>query len=183
MADQPTRRGRGGQPTKLTPERTERLLQAIRAGNYYDAACAYAGIGYSTFREWIVRGEKAKTGKYAEFAEAVKKAELDAETRLVAQWQQHMPEDWKAIATFLERRHPDKWGRRDRVAATVEHSGQVTSRHEYDITQTIIMDPAAAEAAEQLLRRATGISHSDTGALRTGSESRDVAAIRAPDPD
>lgn len=132
-----TPRRRPGRPSKLTPEVKERLLQAIRAGNYYDTACAYASIDYSTFRRWITRGEKARSGMYHDFCEAVKKAEYEAEARLVAQWQQHMPGDWKAIATFLERRHPDKWGRRDRVKAEVEHSGQVTERHEYDITHRI----------------------------------------------
>jgi len=32
-----------GRPSKLTPEVQERLRQAIRAGNYYEAVCAYAG--------------------------------------------------------------------------------------------------------------------------------------------
>ena len=101
-----------GRPSKLTPEITKRLTEAIRAGNYYEAACAYAGIAYSTFREWMVKGEKAKSGKYREFMEAVKKAEHEAEVRMVAMWQKHMPENWQAIATFLERRYPDRWGRK-----------------------------------------------------------------------
>jgi transposase len=60
-------------PSKLTPEVTKRLTEAIRAGNYYEAACGYAGIGYSTFRAWMVRGEKAKSGKYREFMRGYKK--------------------------------------------------------------------------------------------------------------
>ena len=48
-------------PSKLTPEVTKRLTEAIRAGNYYEAACGYAGIGYSTFRVWMTKGEKAKS--------------------------------------------------------------------------------------------------------------------------
>ena len=42
-----------GRPSKLTPEVTKRLTEAIRAGNYYEAACGYAGIGYSTFRDAV----------------------------------------------------------------------------------------------------------------------------------
>jgi hypothetical protein len=79
-------------PSKLTPEVTKRLTEAIRAGNYYEAACGYAGIGYSTFRAWMVRGEKAKSGKYREFVEAITRAEYEAEVRMVALWQKHMPE-------------------------------------------------------------------------------------------
>jgi uncharacterized Fe-S cluster-containing radical SAM superfamily protein len=62
-----------GRPSKLTPEVQEKICNAIRAGNYYEAACAYAGIDYSTFRRWMIKGEKAKKGKYHEFCEAVKK--------------------------------------------------------------------------------------------------------------
>lgn len=109
-------------PSKLTPEVIKRLTEAIRAGNYYEAACGYAGIGYSTFRAWMVRGEKAKSGKYWEFVEAITRAEYEAEVRMVAQWQKHMPEDYRAIRDFLERRYPDRWGRRN---LNIEHSGEI----------------------------------------------------------
>jgi len=150
-------------PSKLTPEITKRLIEAIRAGNYYEAACAYAGIGYSTFRAWMIKGEKAKSGKYREFMEAIKKAEYEAEARLVAQWQKHMPENWQAIATFLERRYPERWGKRVDVKQNIKQKvqGQVTQRYEYDITQRIISDPEAVQLAEQLLRRT---AYSDAGA-------------------
>ena len=106
-------------PSKLTPEVTKRLTEAIRAGNYYEAACGFAGIGYSTFRRWMLRGERAKSGKYRQFWEAVTRAELEAEVRMVAQWQKHMPEDYRAIRDFLERRFPDRWGRK---RLDIEHS-------------------------------------------------------------
>ncbi len=113
-----------GRPSKLTPEITKRLTEAIRAGNYYEAACAYAGIAYSTFREWMVRGEKAKSGKYREFVEAITQAEYEAEVRMVALWQKHMPEDYRAIRDFLERRYPDRWGRR-KLDVDMKHSGDI----------------------------------------------------------
>ena len=109
-------------PSKLTPEVQEKICNAIRAGNYYEAACGYAGIGYSTFRVWMIKGEKAKTGKYREFMDAVMRAEYEAEARMVAQWQKHMPEDYRAIRDFLERRYPDRWGRRN---LNIEHSGEI----------------------------------------------------------
>lgn len=149
---------KGGRPTKLTPEVQEKICNAIRAGNYYEAACAYAGIGYSTFRTWMIKGEKARSGKYREFVEAIKKAEYEAEVRLVAQWQKHMPENWQAIATFLERRYPERWGRRLDLKQDIkqEVQGQVTHNHEYNITQRIIEDPEARELARMLYRRAVG---------------------------
>ena len=54
----------GGRPTKLTPEVQERLTSAIRAGNFYEAACGYAGIDYRTFRRWMERGERESRGPY-----------------------------------------------------------------------------------------------------------------------
>lgn len=105
----------GGRPSKLTDEVKKKLIDAIKLGNYYEAACAYAGIDYTTFRKWMQQGEKATKGRYFELFEAIKRAEAEAEARMVAMWQKAMPEDWRAIATFLERRHPERWGRRDKV--------------------------------------------------------------------
>ena len=99
----------------MTPEVKARLVQAIEAGNYYEAACGYAGITYTTFRNWMIKGENAKSGTYREFFEAITRAETVAEVRMVAQWQQHMPEDYRAIRDFLERRFPERWGRKDKV--------------------------------------------------------------------
>jgi transposase len=109
-------------PSKLTPEVTKRLTEAIRAGNYYEAACGYAGIHYSTFRKWMQKGETAKSGKFREFFDIITRAEYEAEVRMVAQWQKHMPDDYRAIRDFLERRYPDRWGRRN---LNIEHSGDV----------------------------------------------------------
>ena len=56
------------------------------------------------------KGETAKSGKFREFFEAVTRAEYEVEVRMVALWQKHMPEDYRAIRDFLERRYPDRWG-------------------------------------------------------------------------
>lgn len=102
--------GMAGRPTKLTPEVQERLCAAISAGNYYQAACGAAGISYSKFRDWMNRGKKQRKGLFRDFREAVLKAERDAEARVVNQWQEHMPEDWRACRDFLARRYPKRWG-------------------------------------------------------------------------
>jgi transposase len=71
-------------PSKLTPEVTKRLTEAIRAGNYYEAACGYAGIHYSTFESGCKKAKVAKSGKFREFFEAITRAEYEAEVRMVA---------------------------------------------------------------------------------------------------
>lgn len=108
-----------GRPSKLTPERQKKLVDAIRAGNYYETACTYAGIEYQTFRNWMVAGEQASRGKYFDFFEAITRAESEAEARAVALWQKAMPEDWRAAQMFLERRHPDRWGKQDKLRTEV----------------------------------------------------------------
>src|SRR5262245_12696464 len=84
-----------GRRSKLTPLVVERLCTAIRAGNYFEAACAYADIGQRTFFAWMRRGQKASRGRFRELYLAVKKAEAEAELTVVAQWRQQIPENWQ----------------------------------------------------------------------------------------
>ena len=105
----------GGRRTKLTPEVREKVVSAIRAGNYANVAAEYAGIGERTFYRWLQRGQAANRGIYRQFWQAVKKAEREAEVRAVAIIQKHMEDNWQAAMTYLERKFPDRWGRRDRL--------------------------------------------------------------------
>lgn len=97
---------RVGRPTKFTAERRECILDAIRAGNYVETAARAAGVGKSTFYEWLER--------FPEFADAVEKARAEAETRYVAVIEQATVTSWQAAAWWLERSAPDRWGRRER---------------------------------------------------------------------
>lgn len=100
-----------GRPSKLSPEIREKLLSAIRSGNYLEDACSYAGIDYSTFRRWMIRGEEAQTGEYGEFYETVKSLEASVIVELVGEWRARM-DSWQSIAAFLEKRFPGRFGRR-----------------------------------------------------------------------
>lgn len=114
-----------GRPTKLTPELQEKILTAIRAGNYVETAAAHCGINKVTLYDWMKRGAAEESGIYREFSNAIEKAWADAEVRDVALLAKAAQENWQAIAWRLERRHPDRWARRERL----EHSGEVTMRH------------------------------------------------------
>lgn len=98
-----------GRPTKLNKETTGKIIEAIRAGSYYEPACRAAGIHYSTFRRWLERGEKAKSGRYHEFREQVTRAEAESEIAIVEMWKDQMPRDWRACRDFLARRFPQRW--------------------------------------------------------------------------
>ncbi|HEY8768006.1 MAG TPA: hypothetical protein VIP09_12230 [Dehalococcoidia bacterium] len=108
-----------GRPSKLTPDVQGRVLAAISAGNTRATAAAYARVGLSTLMAWLARGEKATRGQYREFLDAVKNAEAAAVVTSVALVRQAASEHWQAAAWWLERRYPDEWGRKDRVA--IEH--------------------------------------------------------------
>jgi hypothetical protein len=49
----------GGRPALLTPERQDRIVQAVKAGNYLKVAAQWAGVGESTLRVWLQRGRRA----------------------------------------------------------------------------------------------------------------------------
>lgn len=105
----------GGRPSKLTPELQARICEAIRAGNYIETAAAYAGVHKATLYDWLKRGANANAGKFREFSDAVEKALADAEARDVALIAKAATEHWQAAAWRLERKFPDKWGRRQRL--------------------------------------------------------------------
>ena len=110
----------GGRQTKLTPEIQEKIVAAIRAGNYAAVAAGYAGISERTFYSWLQRGREQTKGIYLQFLQAIKSAENESEVRAVAHIQKHMAENWQAAMTYLERKHPDRWGRRDRLKVEID---------------------------------------------------------------
>src|SRR5690554_1282364 len=97
-------RKRIGRPSKLTPEVKKRLIDAIKAGNYIEPACRFAGIAPATFYRWMERGARASSGEFREFWEELTRAEAEAEARMVAQWQAQIPQDWRAARDFLARK-------------------------------------------------------------------------------
>ena len=105
-----------GRPPKLTPEIQERIVLAVRAGNYLSVSARAAGVHESTLYRWLERGRgPAGREPYRSFCEALKEAEAAAEVHAVATIRQQMPSQWTAAMTFLERRFPDRWRRRDTV--------------------------------------------------------------------
>ncbi|GAF79449.1 unnamed protein product, partial [marine sediment metagenome] len=105
-----------GQPTKLTPEVQAKIITAIRAGNYFNVSCRYAGISPATGLQWIQRGkgEHDREAKqiYVDFVEAVNSAKAQSEVEMVAIIRKAaLDGQWPAAMTYLERAHPKRWGR------------------------------------------------------------------------
>lgn len=120
------RKNVGGRPSKLTPQVLESISAVLRAGNYVETAAAFAGIDKVTLYDWMRQGARARakgheTGIYARFSHAIEKAMADAETVMTSaifragRGHEDTPGQWQALAWLLERKHPDKWGRRQRL--------------------------------------------------------------------
>ena len=114
-----------GRPSQLTPKLKKDFLDAIAAGSHYEPACAYVGISYTTFREWMQRGQgEHKTRKanqeYADFAEAVQYAEAKGEISAIAAIRGATKKEWRAASWLLERRHPDRWTTTQKLQVQLE---------------------------------------------------------------
>jgi transposase len=119
-------------PMKFSEDRAARVIEALRAGNYMETAAGYAGLSKTALYKYLAMGKDAveREGKgetlteeeqrFAEFANGVEKARAEAEVRNVHLIQTAAQGGtWQAAAWFLERSHPGKWGRREKI----EHSG------------------------------------------------------------
>jgi len=145
-----------GRPGKLTPELQKKICAYIAAGNYLITACRAVGIDKATYLHWLERAEVEATnggGIYNDFLIAVKEAEAKQEAAIVARLvDASMPGvrkkvvrtdekggisteevetggEWLAAATYLERRHPERYGRKDRTAITIDEHKRITITH------------------------------------------------------
>lgn len=99
-------------PSKLTPDAQAKIVQAIQMGSTYELAAQYAGISYDSFNNWMNKGEKASSGEFFEFFNAVKEAEGRAVVGWLAKIEKAASDgSWQAAAWKLERRYPATYGR------------------------------------------------------------------------
>lgn len=104
-----------GRPTKYGAEVSKRVLDALGAGNVRRASAAYAGISEDTFARWMAR--------YADFADAVLRAEAQAEVMHVATIAQAARAgSWQASVFWLERRRHADWGKIDRLEVEIHQT-------------------------------------------------------------
>ena len=100
------------------------------------------------------------SGKFFEFQEAVQQAEAVAEAervRLILKAGKY--DDWKANAWYLERKYPERWGRKERIDAHV--TSEHTERKEMLIEHQIETDPQTVELVRQLWRRQQSLEQNE----------------------
>ena len=108
---------------KISPQVIDTIAQHISKGNYIHVACTASGISQQTYENWIHRAEALLNNPnsditevdylYLQFWDAVKRSEATAETKAVQCVRDAMPKNWLAAMTWLERKFPEKWGRRE----------------------------------------------------------------------
>lgn len=99
-----------GKPTKLTPERMERIVKHIKNGNFLSNAFALEGVASSTGRMWLSKGAKEHKGRHAEFRRRVREAQAEMESDLLTGIRASaMGGNVRAATWMLERVDPYKY--------------------------------------------------------------------------
>ncbi len=110
-----------GRPSKLTPERVERICGALRRGHSRSTAAVLAGIGKSTFFAWMAVADGPDAPQdFVDFREAIKMAEAEGERELVDIIRSAAASTWTAAAWLLERKFPDRWAKRIKANVAIE---------------------------------------------------------------
>ena len=121
----------GHRTSKLTPQMIDKLAKIVREGHYIVTACQAAGIHKTTFYDWLTKGDKeierGVTSLNTHLIYAIKKAEAQAEQDLLSVIKDKAinGKEWLPAMTILERRHPERWGRKDRSTLVVEETKQI----------------------------------------------------------
>lgn len=141
----------GGRPTKLNDDLQKVIVDSIKAGAYVETAAAFAGISKDTFYNWMRRGAKAQTGRYRQFSDAVQKAQAESEMRDVASISQASRIHWQAAAWRLERKFPERWGRKE-FRGTLDKEGRPTDPA--PAAAPVLVVPAHVEDIEEWSKQA-----------------------------
>lgn len=130
-----------GRPSKYTPEREKRILEALAGGVSRKTAAEYGGIDEVTLIRWMQR--------YENFASAVIATESRVEVSAVVSVRQAwMNGDWRAAMEWLKRRRSTEWSETHRIEI-------VNSVREMARAAGADEDQAVAEA-EQYLKELRG---------------------------
>ena len=114
------------------PERIDRLIALLVEGNYRETAAQIVGITGRAVRQWMHKAEEEGDPRYQVIARVIRVAEAVAEARAVQAVRSAAkdPRFWAAEMTYLERRHPNRWGRRQEETSgpqVIVHIGGITA--------------------------------------------------------
>lgn len=158
---------------KLTRAVIAEVAKLLPICMYVETVAATLGIHRDTFYEWRRRGKVAAEMRirdeiiphrerlYLQFSDAVEKALADGEVRDLATITKasrdtdRRPGQWTAAAWRLERRFPDRWGRRDRMEISGPGGGPIqTMQAQIDVARMIMEDPTKAPMVRDAIEEA-----------------------------
>lgn len=119
---------RTGPRSKCTDKTISEIAALVAEGNYVEQACKAVGIGQSTYYLWKEKGNDPnnKDKQYKKFVEAIEQAEALSEAKHVRNITRAAKTTWQASAWLLERKHGDRWGRKDKMNVEAETKSEVT---------------------------------------------------------
>ncbi len=125
------RHGTVGRPSALTAELVGEITEVVARGNFLSVACRSLSVSVGTARKWMTRGRQerdagiaATDSLYVLLVDAVDEAEARAEVAAVAVWAAAGRDDWRAAASYLARRFPERWGPHRKVRPAAEGSAE-----------------------------------------------------------
>jgi hypothetical protein len=154
----------------------DELISYIEAGNYVPTACAAVGLGSRTYYNWLHAGQEVEDFiggrddaedlrerildgelvlglspvQVRSFVvrERILKASARSEAFAVAMVRKQMPDQWTAAMTFLERRFPNRWKRKEQIDIGDADAAQT------GIDETLLLnDPTAQKLIHDALDR------------------------------
>lgn len=127
-----TTKGKVGRPSKLNDTVRKAIVQAVSHGAVFETAAAFAGVERVTFRAWLTRGRKEIAEDKLDTPHALlvielEKALADCEVMWLTAVGGAAVDHWKAAAWLLERKWPERYGRRWQIAPEHSEDGQPIS--------------------------------------------------------
>jgi hypothetical protein len=169
-----------GRPTKLTPDVEQKILLAVRGGNYRYVAARWAGTTERALQRWMLEGKKHPKSKYGKFRKALIEAEQTAEIHAIKIVLDAAKKDAKHAQWWLERKQPARWGRQ----AVQKHELSGPGGRPVEVNAEVkdhVPDPARVLAVLAILRSAGAAPLDD--AAGGGADCADPTAVRPPRPD
>ena len=142
-------------PTLLTPELTEHMVAAIKGGSPAQDAAALCGVNPSTYYRWMREGAEGDDEQKQEFRQRIIEAKATLKAACVRKVLKAANSDWKAAAWYLERAHPEDFGRRDRVRMEGEHSVRVEVSGQQRLNR-LLADPTMAQIMDAIVGSSSG---------------------------
>jgi hypothetical protein len=146
----------------VTPQRGVRKYNAkvhativdwVRKGNSRSDAFRLVGLNHQTGFDWLALGRREPDAypEYVQLLADIEAAEARVRTEMVERVvaASKVPKNWTAAMTYLERRDPENWGRRD---TTVVEAGD---KPLVNVGQLVLVDPEVRGLSRELLRRVT----------------------------